>query len=706
LVSAQDNGEGTDTAADATLLPTRSGPKRWGLVAGSALFSAAVLCFVAGVWLSTDPAQSGWEPDPDLRRAEAAVKPVPRAPGTHRSDSAEHTLLLAAGRIEDKGTGKGRRQLNASHATESVKTLVAELIASGPSYVQCCKVVRNYGGEIPDHMQHWWRNSQCRGRTYNATICEHAETVTSCCSAQKEYGNVPGVSWGTMPAGGTQQWWSNTGCDEVSNRSLPASLRSTTTTAEPSSLDGNHTDASDGNDHNRNLVCHLAVRVAEEAANQSKSNSHQCSPFFVPPEKPTRPEQHNGVALQDTCFTGEGPFHAFIIGDWGSLWGFKAAPHLGHRKERGQGFVWPIDNQPQLLVRDQMKKRAPLSNPDYILNVGDDFYWAGINAWCGKEDFTEMSTNQFQVFFEDTYTGPGLDGKQWLGILGNHDYGGFLYHSGWDQIIGYTWNQHGTGRWMNPAQYYRSTVRYPDFSVDYYFLDTNVWDANGPYDQSPRNICSGHNGAGAYCPAGLNSTWICPMYFRGLWDRQKDWLDEVVPLSTADWRIVVTHFPPYFGKEEWMDVARKHEIDFIITGHRHSQFVRQVGDDPVLIWPDWGTGAYAVGYTDFLDPTAWVVSGGGGGITSEHAPSWDGNDDQYGFMDMTLSKDNITVEAISHSGIVRHTIVVEHMYRTTSTTTTTTTVTNTTTSTSSTSTTSSYNESDIEEGGGSWWPLR
>jgi hypothetical protein len=403
--------------------------------------------------------------------------------------------------------------------------------------------------------------------------------------------------------------------------------------------------------------------------NTSEAAGSTCSPFFNPPEKPTEVDQHNGAALQDVCFSGEGPFHVFVVGDWGSLAhsDFTAAPHFTHRHERGQGPVWPIDRHPQLLVRDQMRIRAFASNPDYILNVGDDFYWQGINSLCGASDFTDMSTNQFQVLFEEVYTGQGLDGKSWLGILGNHDYGGYFYHSGWDQIIGYTWNNKSSGRWMTPAQYWRVTVRYSDFSVDYYFLDTNLWDANDVDDFSSRNICSYRNGFGTSCPTGLNSTLTCPTYFRSLWEKQKDWLDEVVPLSTADWRVVVTHFPPYFGKEEWQDLARKHEFDLIITGHRHSQFLRRVGDDPVLIWPDWERSeSQKVGYTDFLDPTAWIVSGGGGGVTSEHAPSLDGNDDEYGFMDLTLSKRSITVEAISHSGILRRTMVIDHQYHRTS----------------------------------------
>merc|ERR1719463_688663 len=159
--------------------------------------------------------------------------------------------------------------------------------------------------------------------------------------------------------------------------------------------------------------------------------------------------------------------------------------------------------------------------------------------------------------------------------------------------MGYTYNTKSSGRWMTPAQYYRSTVRYPDFSIDYYFLDTNVWDANPTWDTSPRNICGFHNGAGSWCPNGLNSTWICPTWFHNLWEEQKRWLDEVVPLSTADWRIVVTHFPPYFGMWDWKWMVKQHQFDLIVTGHRHSQFTRTVGDKSMLIWPDWGANAGA-----------------------------------------------------------------------------------------------------------------
>lgn len=76
----------------------------------------------------------------------------------------------------------------------------------------------------------------------------------------------------------------------------------------------------------------------------------------------------------------------------------------------------------------------------------------------------------------------------------------------------------------------------------------------------------------------------------------------------------------------------------------------------------WGEDKSSTEMNDFLDPTAWVVSGGGGGITSEHIPDPAGNDDQYGFVDLTVSKDELVFEALSHKGKLRKRMVVDHSY--------------------------------------------
>ena len=55
-----------------------------------------------------------------------------------------------------------------------------------------------------------------------------------------------------------------------------------------------------------------------------------------------------------------------------------------------------------------------MNNPDYLLNVGDNFYWGGIFGKCGDTPMSkinDVTRAQFNWIFENVYKGPGLDGK-------------------------------------------------------------------------------------------------------------------------------------------------------------------------------------------------------------------------------------------------------------------------------------------------------
>merc|ERR1719277_403208 len=80
----------------------------------------------------------------------------------------------------------------------------------------------------------------------------------------------------------------------------------------------------------------------------------------------------------------------------------------------------------------------------------------------------------------------------------------------------------------------------------------------------------------------------------------------------------------------------------MVTGHVHSQLVKGADDAE-----------------NEIAPTPWVISGGGGGIPSDGMPSLSSPDDQYGFMHMTMSKEELRIVNIDHNGIEGRSVVAK-----------------------------------------------
>lgn len=380
-------------------------------------------------------------------------------------------------------------------------------------------------------------------------------------------------------------------------------------------------------------------------AGEARDSAGRCTPPRSLPPAPRHATDLNGIKWPDLCFEGghlgkerHDEEHFFVIGDWGGVFRAPSVPPMpaNQAASRGRPFVVGVDDRAQQLVAAQMKARANASRPQFVINAGDNFYWGGVETDCGHSSQL-IRTGQWEYVFEAIYTGPDLAGKQWMGVLGNHDYGGWMFTAGWDQAVTYTW---GPGkRWLTPALYWSRHVSYPDFTVDMFFVDSNVNDAHHPMAYPNTNMCSmAHNPVNASCgKTGPSSIWDCVDWFRGLWDEQIPWLEAGLSSSSADWQVVVTHFPPDFQISTWAHLAETYGIDLIVAGHRHQQEVH-----------------YEDGFAGgVLGSTAWVVSGGGGGITSEGTPRLDGQDDMYGFMDIAISKHGLRIDAISHGGVLR-----------------------------------------------------
>jgi len=398
-----------------------------------------------------------------------------------------------------------------------------------------------------------------------------------------------------------------------------------------------------------------AVFAWPALAKQPEFPGVTCPPWWYAPEKPQHALQYNGlVDLKPACFNisaDERPHQVYVIGDWGGvLYGTWVAP-ADHRslqfKAHHRQFVKGVDDLAQRKVAQSMMDHAALDNLDYVLNVGDNFYWGGIDATCGRFDQFDGG-KQWQHIYEDMYGG-ALEGKQWLSVLGNHDWGGWYYLSAWDQTIAYTWGAPGSkDRWFQPSLYYKTRAIYQadvhkgsaeeGFVVDYFFVDTNMFDAFDPETDEMHNICGvSHNAEHKGCAGtGPGNPGECKMWFIRIWKEQCSWLAGYLEASvlTSDWQIVVTHFPPLWGMDFWQGITKKYGVDMMITGHTHHQ----------QYWRQWNNP---------LDGTAVIISGGGGGITSEEVPNEHGWDDEYGFFKLEMHRNEIIVRMVSHGGQLR-----------------------------------------------------
>ena len=197
---------------------------------------------------------------------------------------------------------------------------------------------------------------------------------------------------------------------------------------------------------------------------------------------------------------------------------------------------WGSVNKDQAAVAEQIGYSVAAFNASVLLAVGDNFYEDGV---------ANDTDPQWQTSYRDVYTNTSLD-IPWYAILGNHD-----HHLGRGQgEIDYYTNKRDN-RWYCPSYWYDQTWLLQDSNVTVHmvFIDTV--------------ILSGDD----------NATWPKER------EEQYAWINATLAASTADWLIVVGHYPVYSSGEHGntadldtnlKPMLQQYAVDMYLCGHDHT----------------------------------------------------------------------------------------------------------------------------------------
>jgi 3',5'-cyclic AMP phosphodiesterase CpdA len=218
----------------------------------------------------------------------------------------------------------------------------------------------------------------------------------------------------------------------------------------------------------------------------------------------------------DKLILDENSFNFYVIGDWGRNGYYKQAQ-----------------------VAHAMNLAAFVIEPDVIVSTGDNFYESGVAS---------VQDPYFRSSFEDIYDGANLF-VPWYLVLGNHDYKGNPQAQ-----IEYT---EISQRWKMPDRYFYfdQNDRGSGLSARFIFIDTSPFEDNYYTGSFKENIVSQDSTA------------------------QKNWLEQTLKSSQADWNIVIGHHPFYTSghrigrdsdtRSHLEELFQKYKVDAYFAGHEH-----------------------------------------------------------------------------------------------------------------------------------------
>ncbi|XP_054707866.1 tartrate-resistant acid phosphatase type 5-like [Uloborus diversus] len=254
------------------------------------------------------------------------------------------------------------------------------------------------------------------------------------------------------------------------------------------------------------------------------------------------------------CATATGSSLKFlVIGDWGGL------------------PIFPYRTLVELNVGREMAEAATKLGIDFVLTLGDNFYFDGVK---------DVDDPRFKETYESAFNYESLQ-IPWFIIAGNHDHYGNV-----SAQIAYSAR---SDRWIFPDLYYRKKFQVPssNATVEIIMLDTVM-------------LCGNTDPLNPYEPPAFRK------YTKYQEEKQWQWLEESLKLSKAEYLIVCGHFPVYsvalHGSTDCLvkrlkPLLEKYHVSAYFSGHDHNlQHIQVKTNSTVMDY-------FVSGSANFIDPS-------------------------------------------------------------------------------------------------------
>ena len=222
-------------------------------------------------------------------------------------------------------------------------------------------------------------------------------------------------------------------------------------------------------------------------------------------------------------------------------------------------------------IEDHIQKNIQKNNT-FICGLGDNIYETGCSS---------INDKQFKTKFEDPYSNISNKVKFYMSI-GNHDYGEDTCGKG-NSIYQINYGRRSKkqgGKWIMPDNYYSFRKKDKDVTVDFFVLDTNVFNLKRK---------------------GLN--------------KQLEVMSDKIKRSNADWKIVYGHHPwrsiaghgnaiPEL-EEFFTNLYTNSPFDLYMCGHDHNKqlIMMEIENNnlPLIVCGTGGKVYDDINYLDCLD---------------------------------------------------------------------------------------------------------